>query len=700
MVLSEINRTIEYHEDSAIDPVDNDISSLIYPIEIAYDENGRTNTKKYKIAFGRINKDHEKKYGILYYPIYLVARGEALAKIGILEVEDTQYSGILDADGDIKPDKMPEPLLFSFVNDVYLDGLVSVDESADSDTSEDESSVEEASTSVKKTHTDHDNLFDVDVDISARAEEKGEPIPVKKEKPDAIFKQDTNTKMPAMLTEESKKDADKIREEYQESTKNEWIENFMKNNLYKIVDNEGGGDCLFAVVRDAFKQIGQITTVEKLREVLADAATDELYQQYRGIYLSMENSIKENESEMKTSMNQMKIIKKRIQEKTADRTESQKLLSDAKVLKKRIEELNQDNKDNKKFLEYNFGFMQNIDSLKKLQDFIKTSSYWADVWAISTLEEKLNFKFIIFSEESFEETALDSVLQCGDSTQNIKQQGTFKPNYYIMTSYSGQHYRLITYKDKRIFNYREIPYDVKMLVINKCMERNSGVFDMIPDFKNLKAKIGIDATDQEAENEQESEMDAYMTSLFDPDIVFVLGASAPTKVYPGEAANGEHIPKDKKSTFIKLSKVPSWRRKLHDSCTEAPFTLDGHRWASVEHYYQGAKFKKQHPDYYVKFSLDHPSDLSQKVDVARLAGGKDGKRHRDKKYTGVTIDPDFYGGRNLEERARAIEAKFDQNEDLKQTLIMTAPAKLMNFVRRSKLELNEPLMSIRKKFQE
>ena len=205
-------------------------------------------------------------------------------------------------------------------------------------------------------------------------EEKGEPIPIKKDKPDAIFKQDTNTKMPAMLTEESKKDADKIREEYQESTKNEWIENFMKNNLYKIVDNEGGGDCLFAVVRDAFKQIGQITTVEKLREVLADAATEELYQQYRGIYLSMENSIKENESEMKTSMNQMKIIKKRIQEKTADRTESQKLLSDAKVLKKRIEELNQDNKDNKKFLEYNFGFMQNIDSLKKLQDFIKTSS--------------------------------------------------------------------------------------------------------------------------------------------------------------------------------------------------------------------------------------------------------------------------------------------------------------------------------------
>ena len=87
-------------------------------------------------------------------------------------------------------------------------------------------------------------------------------------------------------------------------------------------------------------------------------------------------------------------------------------------------------------------------------------------------------------------------------------------------------------------------------------------------------------------------------------------------------------------------------------------------------------------------------------DLAKLAGGKDGKKHRDKKYASVTIDPDFYGGRNLEERSRAIEAKFQQNEDIKQVLFMTGNAKLVDFIRRSKHELNEPLMSIRKKLQE
>jgi len=690
MVLSEINRSIEYSESSEIEPVDNEVSSLIYPIEIDFEDNGRVQSKKFKIAFGKVNREYEKKYGIIYHPIYLVSGGEVKSKIGILEVEDVQYPTIMDVDGDIIPDKMPEPLLFSFVNEVYLDGNISIPESVEI---EDESEEEEEDTVKTAQYNEHDDLFEVPMEEIPVSH--GEPMVEKKT--ESIFKHDTNHKTPAILTEETKKDADKMRTEYQESAQSEWVEKYMKNNLYNIIDNEGGGDCLFAVVRDAFKQIGEITTVDKLRDLIAKEATEDLFQQYRGIYLSMENSIIENEKEMKSNMNQLKIIKKRIQEKTADRTESQKLLTDAKTIKTRIEELKQSNKDNTQFLQYNFGFMKNIDTLKKLQEFMTTSSYWADVWAISTLEEKLNFKFLIFSEESFSEGAIHSVLQCGDSTENLMRQGIFKPNYYIMTSYSGQHYRLITYKDKRIFNYREIPYDVKMLVINKCMEKSSGVFDLIPDFKNLKSKIGIEA---DIDEESDKEMDGYMSSLFDPEIVFVLGSTSPNKKYPGTAENGEHIPINKKADFIKLSKIAGWRRKLHDSWAEAPFTLDGHRWTSVEHYYQGSKFKKQHPDYYVKFSLDHPSDLSQKVEVAKLAGSKDGKKYRDKKYVDVNIDPDFYGGRNLEELARAIEAKFEQNEDLKQTLILTHPAKLVNFAKRSKSELNEPLMSLRKKYMD
>jgi hypothetical protein len=695
MVLSEIDRSVEYKEKSSIDMVDNDMNSLIYPIEYG----DGSHIKKYKITFGRKNHELEKSHKIIYYPVYLVVKGEVKSKIGVLEVEKDLHSKILDTDGDIDVEKMPELLLFSFVNEKFLEAQSDIEVESDSDVSSNDDTEEEDEDSVviikKESKTDHDDLFEVDIDI---VPSNGEPKTQlhKNEQKESVFKDDVNYKMPVTLTEESKKDAEKVRNEFQESSRNEWIENFMKNNMYKIVDNEGSGDCLFAVIRDAFRQIGQITTVEKLRDILSEEATDEIFQEYRIIYLSMENEIKENEKEIKSIVNELKTIKKRIKENPAIREQDKKYILDAKKLNETRVKLEKENKENNAMLQYEFGFMKDLDSLSKFKEFIKTSRFWADHWAISTLEEKLNFKFIIFSEESFEENSLDSVINCGDSTNEIRKRGVFKPNHYILTSYSGLHYRLITYKDKRIFDYREIPYDVKMLIMNKCMERNAGVFDLIPDFRNLKSKIGI--TTEPDENDYE--MDGYMSSLFNPEIIFVLGESAPSKKEPGTAANGERIPLDKKSDYIKLRKIPDWRRKLHDSWTDAPFSLDGHRWASVEHYYQASKFKKQHPDYYVKFSLDHPSDLSQKVEIAKLAGSKEGKKYRDKKYASVTIDPDFYGGRNLEERARAIEAKFEQNEDLRQVLLMTTPAKLMDFVRRSKSEMNEPLMSLRRKYQE
>mgnify|MGYP001177837689 CR=1 FL=1 len=61
----------------------------------------------------------------------------------------------------------------------------------------------------------------------------------------------------------------------------EWIENFMSDNSYKIVNNEGGGDCLFAVIRDALSSVGDKVTVNELREKLAEEATNEIFLGYK-----------------------------------------------------------------------------------------------------------------------------------------------------------------------------------------------------------------------------------------------------------------------------------------------------------------------------------------------------------------------------------------------------------------------------------
>ena len=84
-----------------------------------------------------------------------------------------------------------------------------------------------------------------------------------------------------------------------------------------------------------------------------------------------------------------------------------------------------------------------------------------------------------------------------------------------------------------------------------------------------------------------------------------------TKPLPGKG-NGETIPVDKIKDFSKLAEINDWRRKL-DNKYVAPFELDGHKWKTVEHYYQGNKFKDTNKEYYLLFSLDSDSKISEDV---------------------------------------------------------------------------------------
>ena len=136
--------------------------------------------------------------------------------------------------------------------------------------------------------------------------------------------------------------------------------------------------------------------------------------------------------------------------------------------------------------------MENINNFEEYKQYIRSSRFWGDTWALSTLEEILNIKIMVLSEESYPEH-LDDIMQCGQiNDNNINQRKSFRPDYYMMVSYTGNHYKLITYKDKSLFTFKEIPYDIKMMIINKCLEKNSGLYYMIDDFKKFKEKMGMD----------------------------------------------------------------------------------------------------------------------------------------------------------------------------------------------------------------
>ena len=640
------------------------------------------------IALGK-EKYTYSKYDIIYFPIYLIINDRPKSRIGVFEIESNQYINILDEDNDVNLEK-GNILLFHFATDDYFREMLRDSIMIDKTDIIDESlEIEPVLEDIIEVNDELD-VMRLKIPIQSLLVE-----PTKKE---GFFTIDKTRKMPLSLVEESEEMSNSLKEQYVESSRTNWIENFMKNNNYDIIDNEGGGDCFFAVIRDAFQQIGYDTTVEKLRTILSNEATDDVYMQYRTLYLNFLTEIQSKDGELKIIKKTIDELKKRT-ESTKSKDEVKKIVNEVKIMKDKFTRIKTEKEDTKELMS-EFKYMESIDTFEKFKEFIKTSSYWADTWAISTLERVLNIKTIILSNESYEQGDLDSVLQCGQlNDNNLENQGKYNPEFYILTCYLGNHYQLISYKHKRIFKFSEIPYDIKIMVINKCIERNAGPYYLIQDFRNLKTRLGL-SPDEGAPGVDDDE-EYLQDDLFEPEIVFMFHAKSEGKAKAGKGS-GEKIPESRLTEFNFLNKDPScrdWRRKLDDSWI-TPFQLDGHRWSSVEHYYQAAQFKKGYPDFYLQFSLDSDTDISKDVSLAKAAGSKSGKyKERVLRPKNIKFDADFQEGiipmRNVEERSAALEAKFTQNMDLRKILAETKKAKLVHFVRSLPPVIDDSIMKVR-----
>lgn len=678
---------VNYDEIKKIDDEDVGIESTLYEYEI-------TPNFAIVIALGK-EKYTYSKHEIVYFPIYLVVDDKPKCRIGVFEIESNQFINILDEDNDVMLDK-GNILLFEFVNEEYVKQFLNkavkkIEPIEDVNAVVDADAVEEVEEIEINDEMDVMRLRLPKQNLSK--EELKQPITK------SVFTIDKTQKTPTNLVEENEETSETIKKQYNESAKNNWMEKYMKNNNYDIIDNEGGGDCFFAVIRDAFHQIGHQTTVQKLRDILAQEATDELYMHYRTLYVNFFTEIQLKIKEMNDIKKTIAEMKKRIKDIT-DKTESKKLVQDVKDINIRFQRIKLEKEDSEELMK-EFKHMATIDTFDKFKEFIKTSNYWADTWAVSTLEKLLNIKVIILSKEAFEHGDLDSVLQCGQlNDSHLEQQGNFKPDFYIMTCYLGYHYQLISYKHKRIFKFNEIPYDIKVLVINKCIEKNAGPYYLIQDFRNLKTRIGL-SPDEGAPTDSDEEY--LVDDLYEPEIQFMFHAKSAGNAKAGKGS-GEKIVETRMTEFNFLNKDPSckdWRRKLDDSWI-APFQLDNHRWSSVEHYYQGAQFKKGYPDFYLQFSLDSGTDISKDIVIARAAGSKSGKL-KDKilRPKNVKFDADFMETdlimRNVEERNSALEAKFMQNADLKKLLAETKKAKLVHFIRSEQPNTDDALMKLRGK---
>jgi predicted NAD-dependent protein-ADP-ribosyltransferase YbiA (DUF1768 family) len=668
MVLSKLDSDVSYPELKSVDSGDLKMEANLYQLEIKDID--------VIIAVGNSKNTYEDK-NILYFPIYLVKYNNKVIQIGVYEIKASDYLSYLDEYNNLDIEKMEEPLIYSFVTKEFLNKIRLEPEVPLHKINKEEGEITESEEEEKE---EEEEKFVVDYDIPPERED--------------IFTKIRGVPVPPLLPEETQKQAKDIREKYHESPKDTWVDKFMKNRNFTIQDNEGGGDCLFATIRDAFSSIAQQTSVNKIRKKLAEEATQEIFDSYKEQYDMYNKSIIRDTNKIKELANEYLLYKQRITE-IIDRNEQKAIILQAKEVKAEHDRLVEEKKVSAAILK-EYKFMKGIENLDQFKRAIRHCDFWADTWAISTLERLLNIKFIVLSSESYKGKDEKNVLQCGQLNDKIlEQRGRFTPDFYIMIDYTGSHYKLVGYKKKMIFKFSEIPYDIKKMIYEKCMEKNAGPFAIIPDFQKFRASQKKSVI-KEAEYEDLTE--SKLRGLYNDDIIFQFYSKSIDKPLPGKGS-GEKIPNDRLREYSTLASIPQWRKKLSNFWTQ-PFTLDNHKWASVEHYYQGSKFKKTHPDFYLSFSLDSGTDLSKDPAMAKAAGGKTGKFKGELlRPVEVTADSDFFGKRQKREMYAAQYAKFTQNEDLKTLLLATGDAKLTHFIRGSEPEVFDELMLIRDKIR-
>jgi len=641
------------------------------------------------IALGEIRREHSGKYNILYCPVYIVL-GEHInalsyEQIGVYEFFAASEEQLKHNDGDFDIRLIEGPLLYDGFDSKKIKKLLN-NKPLLKDIDEREMEEAEKASEVKE----------IDVKTGEKIAIAAKPllISLEIEDDDTVNHKD----------EHDEKKYRKIVKEYEamgvNAPKKNWLQKKFHDYNYKIWPNTGSGDCFFISLAQAYKYIGRKVTGKEIREKLATNIPETTYNEYKERYMLFNNFLQKNKQSQEDIMkrfNELKKMKKDKEKRFDDIRKSigQKALKkdprykEIKAIRNKMQQMSVEYKskiDEFKETTANLtdvDFMKNVKNLEQFKDIIRTSNYWADDSSIRILEEVLNIKIIVIDKNNRK-----GLIHCIDASDSIKAKGFFKPKYYIIVDLDSKHYQLVSYKNRKMFRFHELPHSIKEEIKHTCLLGSGiGIYNFIPKFNELIKEVD-EASDDDDQDSKIATIDATAEEEdnkdfkdYNENIVFAFYSKSADKK-PGKGKN-EKIPKEKEDDFKELSKIKDWRKVLSNFwIVSQPFELDGHMWNSVEHYYHACKFKNytegsEKHDFYLKFTAESDSEVSKDPGKAKSYGGTDSSHKYRPKH--ILMDDDFFNGNHKIAMEKGQRAKYMNDALSQKVLLLTKNAKLVHY---------------------